>query len=785
MRRRLLRLTLFAIVFGGAAVVGIAAGATTELKAPPPSTLILDRGGAYLGENATTDDRLGFWPLPDELPKRVVVATLETEDRTYFEHRGVRVSAILRAAWQNVTSGRVVSGASTIAMQVARMQDPRARTLSAKASEAITALLLVDKHGHDAVLRHYLQIAPYGNRVHGIERAARMYFDKPLADLSWLQAAYLAGLPQAPGRMNPYDDDGLRRGKKRAMLILDQLYLRGRIDKDTLTLARASDLGLSAKKTRPKSAMHATLMLAERALDRHGPTLESTLDLEVQRLTARALHENLNRVRERGATQTAAIVVDLEGGGVLAWVGADDYFDDEAHGRIDYVRAKRSPGSTLKPFIYAMGIDEGHYTPASELEDTPMDFVTERGRSYMPRNIGRTFLGPLLYREALGNSRNIPALRVLARVGVEPTLRRLEASGVREVSYAPDAYGLGLALGNLHLTPLELARVYATVAEDGVTRDFRYFTEEEREVGARVFEPDTAQVITHILSDPAARRPSFPEGGPLDYEFAVAVKTGTSQGYRDAWAAAYTDRLLVVVWVGNHDWRRMNRLGGMWGASFAARDIIMSVQPLRSRHKETLDRFPPPAGWTSQKICALSGHLAGEHCPHTHKEHFRPGTEPFETCAAHAVVKIDRRNQKRATEACPARFVDEKVLLTLPDRYRRWADAMHLELAPNDVSPLCVPPVQAAPRLSITTPRDHVKLLFDPETPRESATIRLAADVTPRDEEIVFLVDGTPIAQTGYPHEVRWTPTPGRHRIEAAFVRRGQRSTPIRVTVVD
>ena len=785
MKRRALRLVLFAALFFGAVFAGIAAGATTELKAPRASRLLLDRAGNYLGENATQAERLGYWPLPEELPERIVTATLETEDRTFFGHRGVRLTSILRAAWQNVTNGRVISGASTLAMQVARMQDPRARTMSAKASEAVTALLLVDKHGHDAVLRHYLTIAPYGNRVHGIERASRMYFDKPLADLSWLQAAYLAGLPQAPGRMNPYDKNGLRRGKKRAMLILDQLYLRGRIDKATLELSRASDLGLSEKKTRPTSAIHATLMLAERARNAEGHEVTSTLDLEVQRRVAIALRENLGRVRERGASNTAALVVDLDEGGVLAWVGSDDYFDDEAHGQIDFVQAKRSPGSTLKPFIYALGLDEGLYTPASELEDTPMDFVTEGGRSYLPRNIGRTFLGPLLFREALGNSRNIPALRVLARVGVEPTLRRLEASGVSDVSYAPDAYGLGLALGNLHLTPLEVARVYASIAEDGVARDFKYFHDDERERGHRIFEPDTAQMIAQILGDPAARRPSFPAGGPLDYAFAVAVKTGTSQGYRDAWAVAFTDRILVVVWVGNHDWRRMNRLGGMWGASFAAREIVHAVQPLRAKHRDTLDRFPVPPAWTAKKICALSGHLAGANCPHTHKEHFRPGSEPFASCDAHAIVKVDRRNGKLATDACPSKFVDDKVLLSLPDRYRRWAAAMHLELAPSRVSPLCSPPIPEAPALAITTPRDRVKVLFDPETPRESATIRLAADVSPRDEEIVFLVDGTPIAQTGFPHEVRWTLTPGRHKIEAAFVRRSGRSPPVRITVVD
>jgi penicillin-binding protein 1C len=784
-KRRLLRLLLTGAIVTASVVVALAVSATRELKTPPPSTLLLDRHGDYLGENPTTGDMLGFWPLPTTLPERVVIATLETEDRTFFEHAGVRPGAILRAAWQNVTSGRVVSGASTLPMQVARMQDPARRTLASKAREAVTALLLVYDHGHDEVLRHYLRIAPYGNRAHGIERAARMYFDKPLQDLSWLQASFLAGLPQAPGRMNPYDEDGLRRGMKRAHLILELLYLRGRIDLDTYELSRASDLGLVAKKTRDNDAMHATLMLSERAQGKDTPTVTATLDLGVQKTVAKALRRNLAGVAHRGATNSAALVVDLERGDVLAWVGATDYFNDDARGRIDYLRAKRSPGSTLKPFIYGLALDDDAYTAATELEDTPMDFITEGGRSYLPRNIGRSFLGPMLFREALGNSRNIPALRVLAKVGVEPTLRRLEAAGVESISYDPDAYGLGLALGNLHLTPVELARVYASLAEDGVARDFRYFEDDLRPEGVRIFKADTAQMLTNILDDPVARRPSFPTNGPLDYDFAVAVKTGTSQGYRDAWTAAFTDRLLVVVWVGNHDWSRMNRLGGMYGASFAAREIINRVTPLRAPHKELLERFPAPDGWEAKTVCALTGHVAGEHCPHAKAEHFRPGTAPWQTCEAHAEVLVDVRNGQRATAKCPKAFVASRVLLDLPARYRRWAEAMHLELAPQQDSPLCGPQRTEPPRVAITQPRDKVKFLFDPDTPEEFSTIRLAADVYPRDEEVVFLVDGAPVARTGYPHEVRWSLTPGRHKIEAAFVRRGEKSRPVRIRVVD
>ncbi len=230
------------------------------LWAPERSTVILDRTGTFLGEVPGEDGALGYWPLPSTLPDRVVRATLETEDRHFFSHSGVRPQSVARAIRQNVTSGRVVSGASTIAMQVARMQDPGPRTYLKKAREAAEAIVLVHDEGHERVLRQYLKIAPYGMRVRGVVRAARFYFDKPVEDLSWLQAAFLAGLPKAPGRMNPYDERGLARGMKRAHNILRALYLRDVIDEETLAFALASDLGLQPRKERPAEAMHAVLV---------------------------------------------------------------------------------------------------------------------------------------------------------------------------------------------------------------------------------------------------------------------------------------------------------------------------------------------------------------------------------------------------------------------------------------------------------------------------------------------------------------------------------------------
>jgi len=755
-----------------------------DLARPAPSRLVVDRRGEFLTEVPGEGGLLGFWAPPRELPARVVVTTLETEDRRFFEHPGVHLPSLLRALAQNARHGRVISGASTIAMQVARMRSPGPRSLWRKAREAAEALLLVRDHGHERVLRHYLTVAPYGNRVHGVARAARYYFDKPVEDLSWLQAAFLAGLPQAPGRMDPYSPAGLRRGLRRARRILAALATRGLLPGPELAQALASDLRLAPRPGRRPEALHAALRWAELAAGRPGLVQAASLDLDVQRQVLEVLEAHLGRLRARGAGNAAALVVDRDTGEVLAHVGSLDYFDREAHGAIDYARARRPPGSALKPFVYALALERGQATAATELADVRLELERRSGVPYRPENISHTFLGPLLLRAALGNSRNIPALQALGQVGVEPVLTFLSDAGVGGVSFDPDRYGLGLALGNLHVTLEELVDLYGVLANHGRALPRRHFLDEPAPRPRRLLAAGTAQLLTHVLADPDARRPSFPAGSALDFDYAVAIKTGTSQGYRDAWAVAYSDRLLVGVWVGNHDWRRMNRVGGLDGAARPLHAILDRLMPGHRPHRAVAESFPPPEGWVGRTICALSGRLAGPDCPHRRTEHFAPGSEPLEVCAYHRRVAIDRRNGLRASPGCPAAVVEHRALVDLPERYARWARAARLEVAPTRPSPLCAPAaLEAAPRVVVEEPRDGARFLWDPDTPPEFATVLLSARVEPSEEPVVWLVDGRPVARVDYPHEARWPLAPGAHTIRAALLRRGAVSAPVRIEV--
>ncbi|MGC4120979.1 MAG: penicillin-binding protein 1C [Myxococcales bacterium] len=775
-----------------ALLLGFWSSVHRDLIDPAPSRLILDRRGRYLGEVPGAAGELGYWSPPYVLPEKIVRATLETEDRKFWEHSGVRWGSLARAAWQNTKNRRVISGASTVAMQVARMQNPGSRSLWRKAREIVEALLLVRDHGHEKVLRQYLRIAPYGNNVRGVSRAARLYFDKPVEDLSWLQASFLAAIPQMPARMNPYDRDGLRRATRRAHRILKSLHERGIIDADELRQALASDLRLVPKPHRMPSALHAVIAWSERLPSTgsgpSAPLYTSTMDLDIQRRVAHVLTDNLDSLADRGAGNTAAMVVDVETGDVLAYVGSKDYADRDGRGAIDYARVKRSPGSTLKPFVYGLGLERGRMTAATELPDTPLEIPTALGRAYLPENVNHAFNGPMLLREALGNSRNIPALEVLGEVGVEPVLNLLEKGGVKGISFEPGKYGLGLAVGSMPVTLEELTRLYLALARQGESIPLRRFADDPpAETRMRLLSRESAALVTDIMSDPFARRPTFPPGGPLDFDFPVAVKTGTSQGARDAWAVGFSDRLLVAVWIGNHDGRRMSRITGATGAGVPMHRIMAAINPEIAAYRSIPSAFPlPPDTFTTAAVCPLSGRLAGPHCPSTKEEIFVKGSEPFERCPFHARVKLDVRNGLRAGPNCPKKYVKDVAMLDLPERYESWAAQKHLEIAPRQYSRMCpATPTEAPPSVAITEPHHGSRYLWDPDTPVSFSAIRLAARVEPADEEIVWVVDGKPVAKVGYPHTIRWSLRPGKHLVEARMVHRSEMAKPVSVTVDD
>ncbi len=767
-----------------------------RLAAPEPTLLLEDRHGLFLAElTADPADEFGYWPLA-ELPPRVVAATVALEDRHFWSHPGVDPLAVGRALAQDLGRGKRISGASTLAMQVARMQDPGRRTIARKAAEAATAVFLTVRYGRRAVLAHYLRIAPYGNRIHGIAYAARRYLDKPVADLSWAEIAFLAAIPQAPARMNPYTSAGHARAVARGRRILAFLREQAVMSdaEYSLALTQLTGIAMPARETRPLVAIHEILALQRRLADPRlrrrfaaDPVVTTSLDLDLQRDVAEASRQAVQAWDGMGGGNAAVMVVDRANRQVLACVSSAGYFDTARAGAFDYARLPRSPGSTLKPFLYALALERGVITPATVLDDL------HRSTGGISDADGE-FLGPLLPRVALANSRNVPAANLLARVGLDVGYDFFRELGLHDGRVPARRLGLGLVVGGLPVTLERLIRAYTVLAGDGRVADLVWFPDRPSPLPRRLLSRATAREVTLFLADPMARLPSFPRMGATEYPFPVAVKTGTSPEQRDAWTVAYSSRFLIGVWVGRGDYRPMPELTGYTSAALLARRVLLALHRSQAQGLEDVS-FPPPAGYRLVRLCSLTGLRAGPGCEHVVEEWLPPDAVPLQECAAHVRLAIDRRTGRPASTRTPGRLVAERSFVVLPPRYAAWA-AAHGLLPPRPPGAIDARArtgrsssarlgvaAGEAPRVRVSSPEGGARLLRDPDTPPGLATVALQAVVDPPARQVVWYVDGVPYRVVAYPYSARWPLVPGEHTFEARVPYTSAASRRVRITV--
>jgi len=769
------------------------------LEAPRPTLIVSDRQGEFLAELSQNDERgHGFWPLK-QLPPRVVAATLAIEDHRFWSHPGIDPLAAGRALWQNISSTRRISGASTIAMQLARMQAPAERNYFNKLIEAVTALALTLRYGREQVLGHYLRLVPYGNNIHGIAYAARRYLNKPVDDLSWAEIAFLSAIPQSPGRMNPYIYRGRERAVSRGKRILAQLRQQAVVSEAEFKLAlrQIDRIDIPQRHQRSNSAIHAILKiedelrrLPENALQHlPQPMLTASLDLDLQRQLTALTRQMLAQWRSRGAGNAALIVVDRHDHSVLSWIGSDGYFDPAHSGAIDYARVKRSSGSTLKPFFYALGLERGNISAATLLDDIPASGLALR-------NSDMRHLGPILPRQALANSRNVPLAQVMKRIGLNAGYTFLRNLNLHQAELPARHYGLGLALGTLPVSLEDLVTAYTALANDGVLTHLRWFKEQPADAGQRILSPATARQVTLFLSDPSARLPSFPRMGSTEYPFPVAVKTGTSQGYRDAWTIAYSQRYLVGVWTGDPDNQPMNKLSGAGSAAVLVQQVLLSLHDKQRDGQGDLS-FPKPTDYVKVKLCANSGKLAGKQCDRNFEEWLRPEQIPQEEDRGVRRIMVDRRSGEKATEHTPREFRQLHTVLDLPPRYAVWAsqqtglttaDFSHTSL--NNTNPsLAIPNNQnllvsnQQVALEILSPKDGARFIANPEIPTINSSIELSVQVKPSVKQVTWYVNGKPFKNADYPYNVRLPLNSGQHIIQAAVPLTDERSKTVVITV--
>lgn len=528
-----------------------------------------DRHGVTLRE-VRVEERFAREITLTEVPARVVHAMLAAEDKRYFQHGGVDLLAVGRAAWGNMTHRRITSGASTITQQLVKISDPRPRTLPTKCLEAVRAMRLEQIWTKEQILAAYFNRIDFGNLNIGIASAANYYFGKPLGDLSDAEAAFLAGLPKNPTRLNPHK--ATRAAKRRQETVLARMEKAGWLTADQTARARAETLRLQAPQRLFRAPHFVDLVL--RDLPANAPaTVATTLDLDLNRFVENAVRDQLARLRAKNVREAAAVVIDNATGDVLALVGSQNYFAPGT-GQVNGAWARRSAGSTFKPFTYLLAIERGA-SPATIVADVPVTFPTPTG-SFRPENYSHRCYGPLRYRLALGNSLNIPAVRVLASIGgATPLQERLREWGMNTLEASPEHYGLGLTIGNAETRLIELANSYAALARLGDWRPYRV-TELPSELNVQrptfnaqrsAETPLAAWLVADMLSYNAARAISFGTQSALRFDFPVACKTGTSSDFRDNWAVGYTPEFTVAVWAGNFDNSPMRDVSGVTGAA--------------------------------------------------------------------------------------------------------------------------------------------------------------------------------------------------------------------------
>jgi penicillin-binding protein 1C len=597
----------------------------------PSSTAVWDEQHHLLRLTLAADGQYRVWtPLPKISPELREAAQLY-EDRHFAWHYGFNPVALVRAAFSTATGPRRVGG-STITMQLARrLWHIPSHTIRGKLSQLARAVQLELQYSKRDILEAYLNLAPYGGNIEGVGAASLIDFGRPAAHLTLPESLALAVIPQNPS---------LRARKSEALMAARaQLFEAWAARHPSARRDRAlMDLPLPLRRTDelPFLAPHFT---DEILRANPGPEVVTTLDMKLQKLLERHLSGYIARKRELGIVNAAAMLVDVRSAEVKALVGSADFSDAAIEGQVNGALAKRSPGSALKPFVYALGIDQGVIHPDTMLKDVPTSFA-----AYSPENFDGRFVGPLSAREALIRSRNIPALEVAAQLNRPSLFDFLRTAGVSRLK-SEDHYGLGIALGNAEVTMEELLTLYTALGHHGIVRPLRWRAEDPAPEGARVLSAEASFLVIDMLED-------NPRPDHIESDVKVAWKTGTSWGFRDAWSVGLVGPYALAVWIGNFDGEGNPAFVGVSAAAplfFEIVDSVVAADP----GMPSIDHVPP-SGVKRVEVCALTGGLPGPSCPHKKKSWFVPGRSPIAPCQVHRAVTVDEKGQ-RVCGATPGR----------------------------------------------------------------------------------------------------------------------------------
>lgn len=704
MRSKILKLFGFFLLLAGIAlyIVPLFFPLPGNLEASAPEGIVfVDEEGTVIRRMLDGDLRAEAPARFEEFPGVLIEATLAAEDSRFYQHNGIDLPGLLRSVRDALTHGRFTSGASTISQQTIKIYSPpRRRTFRTKLIETMTARKLEMFSSKEEIMTAYLNRLPYGNQFTGARAAARGYFNKPLSDLSAAEAALLAGLPNKPSRLNPFRN--LKGAEKRQKWILMRMAEENFLSESDHALACKEAIRLQRGSIAEFNAPHFTDLITSRhpeIITSGGKEIKTTLNFQLQNFVERTLTAELSRLVERAGThddlQGAVVVVENETGAIKSLTGSRSFFGSSS-GQINGSWSPRSAGSTLKPFTYLLGFENG-FTAASILADTPIEYITSTG-SYQPVNFDRQFTGPVSIREALANSLNVPAVKLLNEVGGPEALhsRLTQGLGFSSLEKGAGEYGLGLTLGNAEIRLLELTNGYATIARLGVHRPYRLLSETEEKAPSSVFDRNACWIIADILSDNQARAKAFGLNSALKLPFRTAAKTGTSTDFRDNWTIGFTPEYTVGVWVGRFDNQPLDKVSGAIGAA----PIYHKVMEELYRQRKAV-WYEQPAGIERRTVDRISGKTVtkGIDLPpsRTRREWFINGNLPLVATASD---------------------YSDSGLTILPSTYRSWW--MNANTPVKQFSAIAKgkevnPPV--APTLRIVSPLEGTVALLDPDLP--------------------------------------------------------------------
>lgn len=604
---------------------------------PQYSTLILSAEGKPMAAYLSQDEKWRLKLDTNELSKPIEEAFLLKEDHYFYFHPGFNPAAMLRALWNNLLSGKRTSGASTITMQVARMLDPKPRSYGNKLIEVFRAMQLEWHYSKEEILRMYLNLVPYGGNIEGVKAAAFLYLGKSPLLLSPAEIAALTVIPNRPNSL------GIRSGETTELENARNYWLTyfatyGWITSENLADALNEPVSFRRREL-DVVAPHLCRLLKSRYSDE--AIVHSSLSFSLQQKAEALVANYMQALYSRQISNAAVVVLDNATSQVLAYVGSADFNNAMHFGQVDGTRAIRSPGSTLKPLLYAYAMDKGFFTPLSQLSDVPSNFG-----GYTPENYDSEFNGRVSLKNALAKSLNIPAVKVLSQAGVRQFTQFLSRAGFREIKNQKDELGLSLILGGCGVSLLELCQAYMCLANYGEYRNAQFLSTNEASFSFHWTSAEAAFMTSFMLAD--LNRPDIPSywrsGKTLPH---IAWKTGTSYGRKDAWSIGYNDRFTVGVWVGNFD---ANGVPDLSGAEIASPLLFKLFENLPGSNN---DRWLKPRGKVDMRwVCSESGHIVGEQCENQVMDYYIPGISSMQTCQCKKAVWVDEKENLSYCMSC-------------------------------------------------------------------------------------------------------------------------------------